>query len=634
MRKVLSIVAIVFLLVMSPLLAQDLGVSQQLGYPELIVYNAKLVTMDDGSNQSTVGTIAQAMAIRGHRILKVGTSAAVRALAGPQTKQLDMKGKTVLPSFIMTHEHPTDWMFIDPEAVRHALPEDNDILVAYSMPPIPAKEQFAQFEAKLNEAVAKAKPGQWILFAFNWGPNYEYAREVSDLYNTEIKKERLDRLAPNNPVKVKDGFIGGVLNTRGIEETKKVFPDMTSMTRGRSVVGTMTQMELEGNGDSRPIEPDVIFRGRTPELANVLKAELELWAAHGMTTFASSPYSFHNFQAMNYLDREGQMPSRFGWGYTGPDFDVDTLRWIVGMLGRGSDYLWNVGIWSSSGGNCTTIDAAPAVKAKERCNFEPGSLGRAVLERIIREGGRIATMHTGGDKDIDYYMDAIQKASAEAGFTLDQIRAKRFAFDHGSGAPRPDQIPRVKNLGMYVSMINTMLWENHREYDTSVKVRNYGIEFAHYSVPRKSVTDANIKNGFEIDRPLPHLLFTMINKGMTRYNDQEKRVLGAREATDRIVQLKALTTWGSWYVLREKDLGSLAEGKLADFIVLDRDYLTVPEAEIPKLKVLMTVVGGDIRHLVPSLARDIGLAPAGPVTWPTRPFANYYKESPLASLVE
>jgi predicted amidohydrolase YtcJ len=114
----------------------------------------------------------------------------------------------------------------------------------------------------------------------------------------------------------------------------------------------------------------------------------------------------------------------------------------------------------------------------------------------------------------------------------------------------------------------------------------------------------------------------MIQKGITRYSDRDQRVYGPRERTDRIVQLKALTTWGAHYLLREDVMGSLEPGKFADFIVLDRDYLTVPVEEIPDLRVLMTVVGGKIRHLLPSLAQEIGAQPEGPATWSTRPLDN------------
>jgi predicted amidohydrolase YtcJ len=228
-------------------------------------------------------------------------------------------------------------------------------------------------------------------------------------------------------------------------------------------------------------------------------------------------------------------------------------------------------------------------------------------------------MHSGGDKDIDNLMDAIEKASKEAGLSLDEIRARRHAFDHASGAPRPDQIPRIKRLGMMVSMINTVLWENRTDYDISFRVRNYGIEFAHYAVPRKSVTTAGIMNTQEIDRALPHWLFYNVWVGMTRYNAGHQRAFAPREATDRITQLKALTTWGAYYVLRENRMGSLEPGKLADLVVLDRDFLTIPQDDIPNTKVLMTLVGGRTVHLLPSLASEIGATPVGPTTWPGKP---------------
>ena len=581
------------------------NVAALLGYPDLIVHNAKIVTMDDATFESRVGTIGQAMALRGDKVLAVGSNSEIRALAGPQTRQMDLKGRTVLPSFIMTHEHPTDWAFAEPEALKHALPADSDVMVMRWLEGT-AQQQLDQWETVLREAVAAASPGQWIWLSFFWGTNYEHADELWQQFPRVVTQERLDQLAPNNPVRVKNSWpLMSANNTKAVEELKKVHPEASA-------------------GANRLYEPNVIFQGWTEVLADVLKAEMELWVAQGITTFGSSPYAYNNFQALAYLDRRGEMPARFAWGYTGPDFHIETLRYVAGLVGSGSPYLWNVGAWDASGGSCTTLNArTPEIKARESCNFAPGSPGRKVLDDIIRTDGRVATMHTQGDKDIDYFMDAIEQVSREAGISLEEIRAKRHAFDHASGAPRPDQIPRVKNLGMMVSMINTMLWETHRTYDTSSRVRDYGIEYANLSVPRKSVTDAGIMNTFEIDRPLPHLVFTMIHKGITRYSDQDGAVYGPRERTDRIIQLKALTVWGGYYVLRENLLGTLERGKYADFIVLDRDYLTIPEDDIPNTKVLMTVVGGKTMHLMPSLAAENGMQPAGPVTWSTKPLENY-----------
>jgi len=300
------------------------------------------------------------------------------------------------------------------------------------------------------------------------------------------------------------------------------------------------------------------------------------------------------------------------------------MRYVASLLGKGSEHVWNVGAWDASGGNCTTFNARPEVKAKERCSFEPGSVGRQHAEAIVRNGGRIATMHSGGDKDIDYLMDLIVKASKDAGMSIDQIRSKRHAFDHASGAPREDQLPTMKNLGMIASMISADLWEKRADYDMVYAVQNYGVEFANRVIPRKSVTAAGIPNGFEIDRALPHKEFLMIWEGMTRYNPWDKKVYGASEATDRFTQLKALTRWGAYYLLRENVMGSLESGKFADFIVLDRDFLTIPVDDIPNTKVLMTVVGGKIVHLMPDIAKENGLSPVGPVTWSSKPLEHYY----------
>ncbi len=599
--------------------AVDLGaqagpaVAERLGYPDLVLFNGKVVTVDDASFASTAGTIHEAVAVRAGRILATGTTAAVRELAGPATRQIDLKGRTVLPSFILTHEHPTDWIWMDPEALERAIPEGNDFLMVRFLEGSP-EQQIASWERVLTEMVAKAKPGQWLLLSTYWGGNYEHMPGLTQgRWYRDVTREQLDRIAPNNPVRFKNNWIGGHLNTKAVNEITRLVPDA-------DLSGTRNRAE-----DGRQLEPDIMLHGRLDVLADLLEAEMALWAAHGVTAVGSSPYTPESFKALSQLDRQGRMPGRFAWSYSGPDFGIDTLRYVAGLLGNGTEHLWNIGAqgwWS--GGDCTTLPASPEVKATEGCAFEPGGPGRQTLEDIVRVGGRIAAMHSGGDKDIDYLFDVIERASKEAGYTADQIRAKRHAFDHASGAPRPDQHGRIKRLGMMVSMINTVLWENRTDYDVSFRVKNYGIEAANWTVPRNSVTTAGIMTTAEIDRPLAHKIFYNIWVGMTRYNEGEGRTYAPQEGTDRIVQLKSLTTWASYYLLREKTMGSIEPGKLADLIVLDRDYLTVPEAEIPKLRVLMTLVGGKVVHLWPDFAKEIGTEPVGPVTWPTRPFDGHY----------
>jgi predicted amidohydrolase YtcJ len=592
--------------------AQQGSVAARLGYPQMIVHNAKIVTVDDASFTNNVGTVAQAMAIRDQKILALGTNAEVLALAGPQTRRIDVKGRTILPSFNLTHEHPTDWAFQEPRAISHVLPND-DFMIHRWMPSLPPKQQLALFEPMLQDALKKAKPGQPILISFYWGPEYEWAKEMAVLFQQSIKKEYLDQVAPNNPVKVKNGFITSVVNQKALDELAKVHPGL----------GTINEQEKKGYGFNRPVEPDLYFKGRTDLLANIIKSEMELWASYGVTGFGSSPYAYHNFQALSYLDKRGEMPGRFAWGYIGPDWDMALLRYMSGMMGTGSDYLWLIGAWDESGSDCMTIEPRAEWEdfkkeftygtGPNRCNLDKGMRGREIIERIIESGMRVATMHTGGDKDIDNYMDAIEAASARAGFTKEQIRAKRHAFDHSSGAPRPQQIPRIKDLGMMVSQINTVLWEPQR--GAALMARKYGVEYTSWVVPRKSLVDAQVINTVEIDRPMPYKMFFFILKGINRFNDYDKKVYGPDQRTSREIQLKALTNWAGSYFLKEQVMGSLEPGKVADFIVLDRDFMTIPEDDIPNVQVLMTAVGGKVVHLTEALGKEIGMPAVGATTW-------------------
>jgi predicted amidohydrolase YtcJ len=592
-------------------LAQNIP-AKLLSYPETILYNGKIVTVDDPSFESKVGTIVQALAIRGARILERGTNAQVLALAGPQTKKIDLKGRTVLPSFFLTHEHPTDWAFQEPRAMKHALPND-DVIVHRWLKSAPLDEQFAEFKVVLKEALSKAKPKQWILIAFTWGPNMEWSAALDRDFGKLVTKADLDSVAPNNPVIVKNGLVRSVVNSRAIEELKAVHPDL-------AVIGNPEFVKKwEQNPDgivNRPFESNAMLRGKLPILAEILKAEMEEWTSNGVTGFGSSTYTFSNLQALAMLDRAGQMPARFAWGYRGSDYSLEWLRYLKGMENRGTDYLWLIGAQPLlTGGNCTTL--ADKLKKPDLggCVFGPGQEGRKMVENIIMSGMRIATMHSWGDKDIDNLMDAIEETSAKAGISLDEIRAKRHAFDHGGGAPRPDQIPRMKKLGMMASEINTALWEDESHPGTLVYANRFGLEYANWVVPRKSLTDAGVMTTQEIDRPLPEKMFYNIQMGMTRMHPKTKQVYGAQERTDRIIQLKSLTTWAGYYVLREKEIGSLEEGKFADLIVLDKDYLTVPVEEISNLKVLLTMVGGKIVHLTSGFGPEIGMKPVGASTW-------------------
>ena len=88
--------------------------------------------------------------------------------------------------------------------------------------------------------------------------------------------------------------------------------------------------------------------------------------------------------------------------------------------------------------------------------------------------------------------------------------------------------------------------------------------------------------------------------------------LAAEEAVNRVQLMKMSTSYAAHFVLKEDDLGTLEPGKFADFIVLNKDYFTIPEEEIPSVYPLMVVRGGDTTVLREEYAQELGLEAVGP----------------------
>ena len=149
-----------------------------LGYPQTILHNAQVITVSDATFTSNLGSTARAIAIRDGKILATGTNDDMLALAGPQTRKIDLNGRTVVPGFITVHNHPQDWMHVVPQIVQKAVPED--VMIGLYQRGTP-QQQIEDFPRKLEEAVLRAKPGVWIYAVFIWDPATGSRRSLSQL---------------------------------------------------------------------------------------------------------------------------------------------------------------------------------------------------------------------------------------------------------------------------------------------------------------------------------------------------------------------------------------------------------------------------------------------------------------------
>ena len=603
----------------------------------MVLYNGKIVTVDDHSYTSNIGTIAQAIHIKDGKVLHVGTNDQIRPMAGAGVKSVDLKGKTVIPGMILTHEHPYDWNPVEPWPVKAVLGKDDKVIVRF-LEGSP-EENIQAFPKTLTETVAKSKPGQWIYIVFTFGKNYEWStggnigmgrggmdsKVFNIILEKRITKEMLDAAAPNNPILLRDVFTTMMFNQKGLDESRKIFPEKD--------INTIKDADgIGGANEMRWAFSDVVMHDRMADLQEIIRLGHEWWAGYGMSGYSSNTYAPSTHKVYGDLEARGLMSLRVAWtwnwraGYYYPDeyFLYD----LANRLGKGTDYYWNAGGRNGAGGNCTTavpLKPQPIVRAAgggelAGCTYEPGSRNALLLYDWIKAGNRYAGAHHGGDKDVDYVMDIIEKASKDAGMTIEQIRAKRHSVDHSGMFPRPDQVTRMKNLNLAADGNAFEIFQA-----APAVFETYGERAVGWVVPKKRLNEAQILNSFEMDRALGSTVLTFFD-GLTWFQNRKSwdgKVYGADQAIDRATTLKVATYRGAEFSLKENQWGSLEPGKWADLLVLDKDFLASSIDDFQKTRVLMTVSGGRIIHLVPSLAREIGVQPAGAMVTLNGPAAQW-----------
>jgi len=195
--------------------------------------------------------------------------------------------------------------------------------------------------------------------------------------------------------------------------------------------------------------------------------------------------------------------------------------------------------------------------------------------------------------------------------TLDYIRSRHFSSDHCGFYPRPDQLPKLKYYEWIISC-NGSIVERSAPW-----LKTYGMQYAKWIAPMKSLVDAGIRTVYEneeswfanADTPDTYMQGAMFL--LTR-KTKSGQILAPEEAIDRITLLKMMTSWASDFMLKPDVLGTLEPGKFADFVVLNKDYFSLPLEEIYSVYPIMTAVGGKPVFWRADFAAEAGQKAVGP----------------------
>jgi len=520
---------------------------------DIVLVNGKIVTVDDRF------TIAQAMAIKGQRILAVGTSADIRKLAGSATRVIDLKGKTVIPGLIDNHSH---WIRASE-------------LDELRFDGVTSRKQALKM---VVDRLRAAKPGEWVAVLGGWS---------EEQFNDDPRGfplAELDAIAPDNPVVLQAVYRHSYLNTAalkaaGIDETT---PDPRNGRIEKDASGNPTGV-VRGAGGVAYVAAKVPKVAGDEWLINTRKLVAEL-NSMGVTAWLDAGgrgMSAAHYEPYRALADRGELDIRVFWTTIRQPANPEQMDKVVADIPnlkpfQGNDYFDNVGYGESGYAPLTTqlLRASSNTKPEDLAQFR--RLAQALAER-----GIYFNSHVEMTEAIDAFLGVYEALNKER-----PIKGLRWSFSHLDQVT-PEQLERMKKLGMTAQI-------HSRPLIQGVLMHRVHGDKAWDMPPFRRIQDSGIHWGLGSDATA----VTTSNPFYTLSLAVTGRMVGGhkvnRQTITREEALIAHTRSNAFFLFQESNLGSLQPGKYADLLVLDRDYLKVPAEQIKDIKPVMTMVGGKV----------------------------------------
>lgn len=579
MRIQLAFPSVVSVVLRTTLAALALPLGAQQPRPDVILINAHVITVDSSDR------IAQAVAIAGNRIIAVGTTADVERLAGPNTRRIDLRGRTVTPGLLDAHAH-----FSDAGADRLYVVD-----LSY-----PAVKNIADVAAAVRAKAAIVAKNAWIQ-GRGWDEGKLAERRV-------ITARDIDAASPDNPVFLTQttGHYG-VANTAALRLAgiTKDTPNPPNGTIDRNADGTPTGLLREGAG---ALVWRLIPSHSAAETEAGIRDFVKAFNAEGMTGLKDPGISSEAWDIYKKVERDGALDVRVFVLWSGGE-SVDAAKRVIAERAAmtrpyentGDDHLvaGGVKLYADGSGGARTAWVYDDWN-KERRGIDSGNRGYPasnadtlrMLIRMYHDAGMHVAVHAVGDRGIDWVVDTYDQAMREnpkkglrhaiihanipTDHAIDVMARLQHEFD--AGYPEPSAsfawwlgdtyagnfgVARSLRLNPFKTFLSKgMIWANGSDYSVTPFPARYGIWSAIARQPALGVYGGD--------------------------------PFGRAESVDVHAALRAVTIWAARQMFLEKKIGSIEVGKYADLAVWDRDFYSVPTADIKDAKCLMTIFDGKV----------------------------------------
>lgn len=528
---------------------------------DVIFVGGPILTMDDRA------PTAEGVAVRGERILAVGSADEVRTHAGPRTRVVDLQGRTLLPGFIDAHVHTVSAQF------------DDWLNVAPMRTP-----SMDQVLAALRAAAAATPAGEWVrALGFDRG----ITRGGRPFTLTE-----LDAIAPDNPLFVIElnGHVA-YANSRALAlaGVTRDTPDAPGGRFERDAGGALTGRLDE----SHAMAP---FLARMPL---VTAAEMQVRLAR-------------LFEAASRVGCTGLHDC--GIGFVGGERDLRQLQTayaadppvrLRGMLGVGAMDTWTrLDLKPGFGDDRFRVDGIKIIsdgsnpgrtgfmrepylgeQSRGAMNYTPAALAEEI-RRVHRLGWQVG-VHANGDAAIDATIDAFESVLGDTPRSDHRHRLEHCSLLH------PEQIVRMQRLGLSPSfLIGHVRW-----WGRAFRDRFLGPERARFYDPCASALRSGLRISLHSDygvTPLEPLRY--VEDAVARVMADGGEVLNPAERIPVVAALKAVTLDAAWQCRMDNITGSVTPGKYADFAILEADPRRVEPTRIAAIPVSETWMNGRRRY--------------------------------------
>nr|WP_315251024.1 amidohydrolase [uncultured Duganella sp.] len=545
-------------------------------------------------------SVQQALAVRAGRIVYVGDNDGARAYAGRNTETIDLQGRMLMPGLIDGHMHPQS----GGSRLLNCSLNYESLTVA-------------QFQSRIQACLdnnKKAAPERWMIVV-NW---FQQGMQPDGVATTAAM---LDALKTERPIIVRSSFgHSALLNTKGIR-TAKIERDTPNPPGGiitRDAQGNATGLLEDAAQD---LAMNLLPPLTVAENLSASKAALAAMRQQGITSFLDAYTDPETMTAFTDLQKQGKLTARAHFAVLidldkggtpkstvaellkqQKQFDQGRTKVAPSMQVRHAK-LFMDGVIAAPAFTGAMIEPYLVNKGTpEKPSWQPGPHNgppsyfsaeslRATLTELAR--ARIDPhIHVDGDRAVRETLDAIEDLRATP-----QGKRVRPALAHDEIVD-PADYPRFAKLD--VTPVLSFQWGKPAP-DTVEALKDY-LGPQRYAVvqPQALLLNAGARVAYGSDWPVDPLdEWFALKVGVTRTSAPNTGQayagkLTAQPGMPRADVLRAITLNAAYTLRQEKDTGSLEVGKLADMIVLDRNFFTIPAEDIANIKVLQTVVGGKI----------------------------------------